>query len=296
MVIVVIFVAAGIRIVRPTHRAVVERLGKYNRYQNPGIIWIMPFVEKQISVNITEQMTEAMEQEIITKDNLNAKVDAQVYFKVQPSEDTVKASLYNVYNYSHQIIALAQTSLRNIIGGKDFVEVNSKRNDLNGEIKTLIQAQTTAWGIDIVRVELKQIVPPKDVQDTMNKVIQAQNTKTAAIDFATATETQANGQQRAAIQNATGVKQALILEAEGKAQAIIAVADATAKQIEVVNNAANKFFVGNAQLLKQFETNQAALENNTKIVFTEKGSSPVIVIGEKDTIIPIQKPSNTVVS
>lgn len=284
---------SGIRIVRPTHRAVVERLGKYNRYQEPGIIWIVPFVEKQISVNITEQMTEAMEQEIITKDNLNAKVDAQVYFKVQPSEESVKASLYGVYNYSHQIIALAQTSLRNVIGGKDFVEVNSKRNTLNDEIKTLIQAQTMAWGIDIVRVELKQIVPPTDVQETMNKVIQAQNTKTAAIDFATATETEANGKQRAQIQQATGLKQALILEAEGKAQAIELVAKATANQIEVVNTAADKFFKGNAQLLKQFETNQASLENNTKIVFTEKGSSPTIVIGEKDTIIPIKRPSNT---
>lgn len=274
-----IFIASGLRIVRPTHRAVVERLGKYNRYQNPGIIWIMPFVEKQISINITEQMTEAMEQEIITKDNLNAKVDAQVYFKVKPTEETIKSSLYNVFNYSHQIIALAQTSLRNVIGGKDFTEVNSKRNTLNDEIKTLIEKQTVAWGIEIVRVELKQIVPPKDVQDTMNRVIQAQNAKTAAVDFATATETQADGQRRAEIKKAAGIKQALILEAAGKAQAI-----------KLVNEAAEKYFIGNAQLLKQFETNQAALENNTKIVFTEKGSSPIIVIGEKDTIIPIHKP------
>lgn len=274
-----IFVVSGIRIVRPTHRAVVERLGKYNRYQEPGIIWIVPFVEKQISVNITEQMTEAMEQEIITKDNLNAKVDAQVYFKVKPSEETVKASLYGVYNYSHQIIALAQTSLRNVIGGKEFVEVNSKRNTLNDEIKNLIQAQTTAWGIDIVRVELKQITPPTNVQETMNKVMEANNTKTAAVDFATATETKADGERRAEIKKADGVKQALILEAEGKAQAI-----------KLVNEAANTYFVGNAQLLKQFEVNQAALENNTKIVFTEKGSSPTVVIGEKDTIIPIKKP------
>ena len=275
---------------RPTHRAVVERLGKYNRYQNSGIIWIVPFVEKQISVNITEQMTEAMEQEIITKDNLNAKVDAQVYFKVKADEESVKASLYNVYNYATQIVALAQTSLRNVIGGKDFTEVNSKRNELNTEIKTLIEAQTKAWGIDIVRVELKQIVPPGTVQETMNKVIQAQNTKTAAVDFATATETEADGKRRAAIKQADGIKQASILEAEGKAKAIELVATATAKQIEVVNTSANKFFIGNAQLLKQFETNQASLENNTKIVFTEKGSSPVVVIGEKDNVIPIKKP------
>ncbi|MDE2590172.1 MAG: SPFH/Band 7/PHB domain protein, partial [Patescibacteria group bacterium] len=233
-IIVILFLASGIRIVRPTHRAVVERLGKYNRYQDSGIIWIMPFVEKQISVNITEQMTEAMEQEIITKDNLNAKVDAQVYFKVKPSEETVKASLYNVYNYAQQIIALAQTSLRNVIGGKDFVEVNSKRNDLNEEIKKLIQVQTIAWGIDIVRVELKQIVPPREVQDTMNQVIQANNTKTAAVDFATATETKADGERRAAIKSAEGIKQSQILQAEGEAQAITTVASANAKQIEVI--------------------------------------------------------------
>lgn len=243
-----------------------------------------------------------MEQEIITKDNLNAKVDAQVYFKVKPEEEAVKSSLYGVYNYASQIIALAQTSLRNVIGGKDFVEVNSKRNDLNTEIKNLIQVQTNAWGIDIVRVELKQIIPPPEVQSTMNKVIQAQNNKTAAVDNATATETEADGFRRAEIKKAEGTKQALILtaegnrqsmilKAEGEAAAIEKVAKANAKQIKLVNTSAKEYFTGNAQLLKQLEVNQASLEKNTKIVFTEKGSSPVVVIGEKDTIIPMNRPT-----
>lgn len=290
-VILVVFTASGIRIVRPTHRAVIERLGKYKRFQNSGITWIVPGLEKQISVNITEQMTEAMEQEIITKDNLNAKVDAQVYFKVIPDEENVKASLYNVYNYSHQIVALAQTSLRNVVGGKEFVEVNSKRNDLNQEIQKLIEVQTKAWGIAIVRVELKQIEPPKTVQETMNRVIQAQNEKQAAVDFATATETKADGEQRANVKLAQGIKQSAILEAEGKAEAIKKVADADAYQIQIVNESAQKYFKDNAVTLKTLEVTQASLQNNSKIILTEKGVSPTLVLGD-GSIVPIKRSSN----
>lgn len=269
----------------------------------------MPFVERQISVNITEQMTEAMEQEIITQDNLNAKVDAQVYFKVRAEEQAVKASLYNVYSYHDQIVALAQTSLRNVIGGKDFKEVNSKRNDLNKEIQNLIQVQTEKWGIEVVRVELKQIEPPKDVQITMNKVIQAANEKQANIDYATAAETKADGEQRANVKNATGIKQSAILEAEGRAQAIRTLAEANAmqietiakananqieviaqadaKRIELVNTAGQTYFKGNAMALKQYEVTQASLENNSKIVITKEGINPVIVLGDQK-VIPIK--------
>lgn len=284
-----IIIAAGIRIVRPTHRAVIEHLGKYKRYQESGITWIVPFVEKQISINITEQMTEALEQEIITKDNLNAKVDAQVYFKVKPDEKSVKASLYNVYNYSHQIVALAQTSLRNVIGDKMFSEVNSQRNILNAAIAELIQKQTESWGIEIVRVELKQIVPPKEVQETMNMVIQANNKKTANIDFATAAETEADGIRRAQVKQAEGIKASQILKAEGEAQAIKTVADATAYQTKVVNEAAQNYFKDNAITLKNLEVTQASLENNTKVILSKDGISPVIVLGETGKIVPIKE-------
>src|SRR3990172_5556066 len=191
-VVVGLFLLTGIRIIRPTHRAVVETLGKFTRVQSSGITYIVPVVQKLYALNITEQITEAEPQEIITNDNLNARVGAQVYYKVRDTEEDIRKAFYKVNNYKIQIIALARTTLRNVIGGKDFKEVNSGRNALNTGIRDAIQVQTSTWGIDIVRCELTEINPPENVQETMNKVIMANNEKTAAIDFATAVETKAD--------------------------------------------------------------------------------------------------------
>ncbi|HEY4755932.1 MAG TPA: SPFH domain-containing protein [Ignavibacteriaceae bacterium] len=267
----------GIRIVRPTHRGLIERLGKYNRFASSGFNWIMPVIDKMYQVNITEQMVDAEPQEIITNDNLNAVVDAQVYFKVKDDELNVKNSQYNVNNVNFQIVNLARTTLRNIIGTLTLKSANSERGRINTELHKILIDETTTWGIDIVRTELKQIDPPKDVQDTMNKIVKAENEKIAAIDYATAVETVADGEKRAAIKKAEGIKQANILKAEGEAEAI-----------RLVNDAANKYFVGNAQLLKQLETVQNSLQNNTKVVVP--GNAQLVnVIGDLAGVLPMTK-------
>jgi regulator of protease activity HflC (stomatin/prohibitin superfamily) len=117
----------GIRLVRPTNRALVERLGKYHRFADPGFNWVIPGIDKMYRINITEQMVDAEPQEIITNDNLNAVVDAQVYFKVKPDEESVKNSVYNVNNVNFQIVNLARTTLRNIIGTLTLKSANSER-------------------------------------------------------------------------------------------------------------------------------------------------------------------------
>ena len=206
----------GLRMVRPTHRAAIERLSRYHRFMNSGITWIIPYVDRIYPVNVTEQMADADQQEIITKDNLNAFVDVQIYFKVKEDEDSVKAALYNVNDYRLQIISLARTTLRNVIGNKEFSQVNNNRTELNKEILLSIQQQTSHWGLEIVRCELKEIQPPADVQLTMNTVLKAQNEKQAAIDFATARETAADGEKRAAIKQAEGQMQSTVLKAEGE--------------------------------------------------------------------------------
>jgi regulator of protease activity HflC (stomatin/prohibitin superfamily) len=267
----------GIRIVRPTHRGLVERLGRYQRFANPGFHWIIPVIDHLYRVNVTEQMVDASPQEIITNDNLNAMVDAQIYFRVRPDEENVKNSQYNVNNVVLQIVALARTTLRNIIGTLTLKSANSERGRINEELHKVLIKETTSWGIDIVRAELKQIDPPGDVQDTMNKIVKAENEKIAAIDYATAVETVADGEKRAAIKKAEGVKQARILESEGQSEAI-----------RLVNEAANKYFVGNAQLLKRLETMQSSLENNTKII-VPANQELVNVIGEMAGIIPVKK-------
>lgn len=175
--IVFIYFWMGVRIVRPTHRGLVERLGKYNRFANAGFHWVIPVLEKLYQINVTEQMINAEPQEIITNDNLNAKVDAQVYFKVKSDEDSVKKSVYNVNNYEYQIVNLARTTLRNIIGTLSLKSANSERSRINTDLHTTLKEETSSWGIDIVRTELKEIQPPEDVQETMNKVVKAQNEK-----------------------------------------------------------------------------------------------------------------------
>lgn len=267
----------GIRIVRPTHRGLIERLGKYNRFASPGFNWIIPVIDRMYPVNVTEQMVDAEPQEIITFDNLNARVDAQVYFKVKSDEENVKNSQYNVFNYQHQIVNLARTTLRNIIGTLTLKSANSERGKINDELHKTLMNETSNWGIEIVRTELKEIDPPKDVQETMNKVVKAENEKIAAIDFATATETAADGARRAEIKKADGVKQAKVLEAEGEAEAI-----------RLVNEAAEKYFVGNAQILRKLQAVEHALGNNAKIV-VPSGTELVNMIGEMAGIVPIKK-------
>jgi regulator of protease activity HflC (stomatin/prohibitin superfamily) len=274
-VIVVFFM--GIRIVRPTHRGLIERLGKYRRFAKSGFNWVIPLVDRMIQVNITEQMVDAQPQEIITNDNLNARVDAQVYFKVKEDEANVKNSQYNVNNYQFQIVNLARTTLRNIIGTLTLKSANSERDKINTALLTTLSKETQTWGMQIVRTELKEIDPPKDVQETMNKVVKAENEKVAALDFANAAEREADGVKRAEIKKAEGIKQAKILAAEGEAEAI-----------RFVNEAANKYFVGNAQLLRKLETLEKSLSQNAKIVIPS-GSELVNVIGEMAGVLPVMK-------
>lgn len=195
---------AGIRIVRPTHRGLVERLGKYRRFADRGFNWIIPLIDRLVQVNVTEQMVDAQPQEIITNDNLNARVDAQVYFKVKDDEESVKSSQYHVNNYQSQIVNLARTTLRNIIGTLTLKSANSERDKINGALLATLSRETQSWGMAIVRTELKEIDPPKDVQETMNKVVKAENEKVAALDFADAVERQADGVKRAEIKKAEG--------------------------------------------------------------------------------------------
>ncbi|MEI6173980.1 MAG: SPFH domain-containing protein [Bacteroidota bacterium] len=272
---------SGIRIVRPTHRGLIERFGKYNRFAGPGFHWIIPGIDLMYQVNITEKMINAEPQEIITNDNLNAKVDAQVYFKITSDEDSVKNSQYNVNSIEYQIVNLARTTLRNIIGTMTLKSANSERGKINKELHGTLLDETKSWGIQIIRTELKEIDPPKDVQETMNKIVKAENEKIAAVDYATAAETKADGEKRAEIRRAEGVKQGQILRAEGEAQAIA-----------LVNEAAEKYFIGNAQILRKIQALETSLKDNSKIV-VPAGSDLVNVLGEMAGIIPIRDKPDT---
>jgi len=275
--IIFFFFLIGIRIVRPTHRGLIESLGKYTGFAQPGFHWVLVFIQKLYLVDIREQLVNADPQVIITNDNLNATVDAQVYLKVKNDEESVKSSMYNVTNYRFQVVNLARTTLRNIIGTLSLKSANSERGRINTDLDQTLKVETKNWGIEILRTELKEIDPPKDVQETMNKVVKAENEKIAAIDFATAAETNADGVKRAEIKKAEGIRQAKILEAEGEAQAI-----------KLVNEAAELYFVGNAQLLRKLQATENALKNNAKIVLPSD-SDLVNVIGEMSGMLPLKR-------
>jgi regulator of protease activity HflC (stomatin/prohibitin superfamily) len=274
---VVVLFLIGIRVVRPTSRGLVERMGKYRRFANPGFNWIIPIIDRMFRINITEVMVNAEPQQIITSDKLNASVDAQVYFKVKSDEASVKNSQYSVFDYKYQIVNLARTTLRNIIGTMSLRSANSERGKINSELQRTLREETAHWGIDIVRTELKEIDPPDDVQATMNKVVKAENEKVAAVDFATATETMADGARRAEIKKAEGIRQAKILEAEGEAQAI-----------KLVNEAADRYFVGNAQLLRRLIAVETALSANAKIV-VPSNTELINIIGEMAGVLPLDR-------
>jgi len=277
VVILIVFFASGIRIVRPTHEMVIETLGKYTKTATQGFNWLIPLVQSGTYVNMTEQMNDTKKQTVITKDNLNASVDAVVYYKIRDSKD----SLYNVDNHKIQIGSLTRTTLRNVVGNMSFSEANSQRDTINQKVEEVLTKETRSYGLDILRVELQTVEAPEDVQDAMNEVVMAERKKLSAKDFANAKEIEAEGQKRAEIQKAEGIKMSRILEAEGKAEAI-----------KLENEAAEKYFIGNAQILKKLEVTNDSLKNNSKIIVPQ-GCELINVIGElAGTPININKGKN----
>lgn len=272
VLLVIAILVAGIKIIRPVEVGIVEFLGRYTRTATSGFNWIFPGLYRMIRVNITELRVDIDPQSIITKDKLNAVVDGVVYYKVVDAQMAV----YNVNNYMASVPSLAKTTLRAVIGKMTLTEANENRDSINEEVEKILSREVDKWGIDVVRVELQRIEPPADVQDAMNRVVKAENEKIAALDLATAIETKADGERRAEIKKAEGIAAAIRLKA-----------DADGDAIKVVNEAAEQYFVGNAQLLKMLDTVSESLKDNAKIVLPADGSL-VNVIGDlAGTGVPI---------
>ncbi len=274
VVLVIGFFAAGIKIVRPVEAGIVEFLGKYSRTASAGFNWIIPRLHKMYLVNITERRVDIDPQSIITKDKLNAEVDGVVYYKVTDAQKAI----YEVNDFELSVPSLAKTTLRAVIGKMTLTEANENRDLINQEVEKILDREVNKWGITVIRVELQRIEPPPDVQTAMNMVVKAENEKIAALDLATAIETQADGERRAEIKKAEGIAQAIKLKAEADGEAI-----------KIVNEAADKYFVGNAQLLKKLETVSEALRDNAKII-VPSDSDLVNVVGDLGGVtVPITK-------
>jgi regulator of protease activity HflC (stomatin/prohibitin superfamily) len=221
-----VYVAAGVRIVRPYQRGVIEQLGKYKETVDPGLRLIIPFIQTVRLVDMREQVVDVPPQEVITSDNVIVSVDAVIYY--EPTDP--QRLIYNVANFILAITKLAQTNLRNLIGDMQLDAALTSRDSINTNLRQILDDATDKWGVKVVRVEIQRIDPPPDVMSAMHEQMKAERTRRAVVTEAegrrTAAVTTAEGDKTAAILQAEGVKQRQILEAEGQADAIRAVADA----------------------------------------------------------------------
>jgi regulator of protease activity HflC (stomatin/prohibitin superfamily) len=221
-----VYVLAGVKIVRPYQRGVVEQLGKFKETVDPGLRIIIPFVQSLRLVDMREQVVDVPPQEVITSDNVIVSVDAVIYY--EPTDP--QRLIYNVANFILAITKLAQTNLRNLIGDMQLDAALTSRDAINTNLRMILDDATDKWGVRVVRVEIQRIDPPPDVMSAMHEQMKAERTRRAVVTEAegrrTAAVTTAEGEKTAAILQAEGVKQRQILVAEGEADAIRVVADA----------------------------------------------------------------------
>src|SRR2546426_5092057 len=223
-VIVIITLARTIRIVPQAQAGVVERFGRYSRTLTPGLTLVVPFVDRiRALIDLREQVVSFPPQPVITEDNLVVSIDSVIYFQVTDA----KAATYEIANYIQAIEQLTVTTLRNVIGGMALEKTLTSRDEINNQLRGVLDDATGKWGIRVNRVELKAIDPPASVQESMEKQMRADREKRAAI-------LQAEGQKQAAILTAEGEKQAAVLRAEGQREATILKAEGEAKAIATV--------------------------------------------------------------
>jgi regulator of protease activity HflC (stomatin/prohibitin superfamily) len=223
-VIVLAVFARTVRIVPQARARVVERLGRYHRTLSPGLALVVPFIDRlRPQIDLREQVVSFPPQPMITEDNLVVNIDTVIYFQVTDA----KAASYEIQNYIQAIEQLTVTTLRNVIGGMALEKTLTSRDEINSQLRGVLDEATGKWGIRVNRVELKAIDPPASIKDTMEKQMRADREKRAAI-------LQAEGQKQAAILTAEGEKQAAVLRAQGQREATILEAEGQAKAIGTV--------------------------------------------------------------
>ena len=226
--IVVVFVlvsfARTIRIVPQARSRVVERLGRYHRTLTPGLSIVVPFIDRlRPMIDLREQVVSFPPQPVITEDNLVVNIDSVIYFQVTEP----KSATYEIANYIQAIEQLTVTTIRNVIGGMALEQTLTSRDEINSQLRGVLDEATGKWGIRVNRVELKAIDPPASIKDTMEKQMRADREKRAAI-------LQAEGLKQSAVLTAEGEKQAAILRAQGHREAMMLEAEGQAKAIDTV--------------------------------------------------------------
>jgi regulator of protease activity HflC (stomatin/prohibitin superfamily) len=234
VIVVLIFLANSIRIVNEYQRLVVFRLGRCIGTKGPGLVLLIPVVDRAVKVDLREQVREVPHQVSITKDNAPISIDFLWYYKVMDPT----SSVIGVGNFELSAAGMATTTLRSVIGGIPLDEVLSQREHINTTLRVKLDEVTERWGVKVTNVEIREIIPPKDVQDAMNKQMSAERIRRAVVTESTGTREAAinvaEGNKQASILQAEGQKQAAILEAEGQKQAQVLKAEGFAVALEKI--------------------------------------------------------------
>src|SRR6187431_1713208 len=231
LIVVAIFVITvifrSIRIIPQASAGIVERLGRYHKTLSPGLNLLVPFIDRlRPLIDMREQVVSFPPQPVITEDNLVVSIDTVVYFQVTDA----RAATYEIANYLGAVEQLTTTTLRNVVGGLNLEEALTSRDNINGQLRVVLDEATGKWGIRVGRVELKAIDPPHSIQDSMEQQMRAERSRRAAI-------LTAEGTKQAAILGAEGERQAAILKAEGDARAAVLRAQGEAEAIQTVFSA-----------------------------------------------------------
>jgi len=277
--IVVILLSMGIKRVNQYERGIVERWNAYEKTVEPGLRYIVPFVHRIFRVNMREQVIDVPPQEIITEDNVVVTIDAVVYYQIT---DPVKA-LYEIEDFELAIVKLAQTTLRNIVGEMSLDTCLTSREKINIELRKVLDEATDKWGTKVNRIEVQRIDPPSDIQTAMHKQKTAEQERRQIRLLAT-------GRKEGAMQD----REATILRAQGDAKAIELVAGAQAEAVKVVSQAANQYFLENAQLNKRLDVIRDTFAQQTKIVVPSTADIlTVLGLEGAPAVLPIKRGSQS---
>ena len=253
---------------RPFERGIQETLGKYNRFVMPGLGFQIPFIHVIRVRDIREHTMDIHPQSVITKDNVEIPVDGVMWVRPAIEEEAIKRTFYNIDDWKRAIIQLAMTNLRQEFGDLTLDESLVARETIATNLQRILNTFAVEWGLTVSKVEIRLIDPPEDIKKAMHKQKTAEQERRSMRLLATGEFEAAEQQKLAIIQRAEGEREAVIQVAQGKAEAI-----------RLVNEAAEKYFVGNAQMLKQLEMVENSLRDNAKIVITEHGISPTLLLG-----------------
>jgi regulator of protease activity HflC (stomatin/prohibitin superfamily) len=253
---------------RPYERGIQEIFGKYNRFVMPGLGFQVPFIHVTRVRDIREHTMDIEPQPVITKDNVEITVDGVMWVRPTGDEESIKRTFYNIDNWKRAVIQLAMTNLRQEFGELSLDESLVAREKIANNLQRILNAFAVEWGLTVSKVEIRLIDPPEDIKTAMHKQKTAEQERRSMKLLATGEFEAAQQQKLAIIQRAEGEREAVIQVAQGKAEAI-----------RLVNEAAEQYFVGNAQTLKQLEMIENSLRENTKVVITEHGISPTLLLG-----------------